>query len=186
MGVTRKKPDPLSAPLPVPVRDGHLLGPTNKKAAKTAPIQEPKPATLVDRMSLLSEAIQEAAGLEDVAALVMVQEDEAFPQEALTLYAAIDKAHTTLTAALKMLDERLKARRTSPGGFEAGPLKVQFNATSKVTPKWKEEAVETAGLLANAQGVPFVVDLYVDRIKKKYPASESISVSVVNAGLTEA
>lgn len=185
MGVARKK---ILTPLPVLKPDSHHLGPHNKTAAKTAPKPKPEgePATLVDRMTLLSEAIQEAAGLEDVAALVMVQEDEAFPQEALTLYSAIDKAHTTLTAALKMLDERLKARRTASGGFEDGPLKVQYNASSKVSPKWKEEAVEVAGLLANAKGVPFVEDLYVDRVKKKYPASESISVSVVNAGLTEA
>lgn len=80
-------------------------------------------------------------------------------------------------------DEAAIAHHEQQGTFEPGEIAINFNQTSKRSPKWKDEACEQAQLLAHEQGNKlFRMEEFVKSASAKYPAKDSTSVQIKRTG----
>lgn len=153
MGIAKKKPSTKSTP---PVR-----------------------VSLCENLPVLQEALTRLPALDDLAAVHAL--DVAMPQDILALYAAVEDAQHRLGQMQEVLKAKLLAHRKGTGGFEPGAYMALFPSSSKVSPKWKDEAITLATEVSNLKGVPFVESRFLDAVKVKYPLSESISLQVVSS-----
>jgi hypothetical protein len=90
--------------------------------------------------------------------------------------AQVAKTFETMKEAIKEHAAGWKDKITE--AYEPGALALHVTTTSKVSPRWKEEAIDVARRLAEAQGTPWNEAAYVQKIGAKTIPSVSISISV--------
>jgi hypothetical protein len=90
--------------------------------------------------------------------------------------AQVAKVFETMQKAIKEHAAGWKDKITE--AYQPGALVLHVTQTSKVSPKWKEEAIEVARRLSEAQGTPWNEAAYVQQVGAKTTPSVSVSISV--------
>jgi hypothetical protein len=106
-------------------------------------------------------------------------------QNLLRVYHANLIAAAQIVKAMDGLSEKMFAIRDNKGVIENGPLRPVFNETERRTPKWKEEAIKQATILADVRGIRFNPDAYVEEIQKVTKSTTIKSFKVLADGLTD-
>jgi len=152
---------------------------TKKKATRVRVAEDTQVKNLESVDTICVDAEEVATGLRD--ALIGVSQKLKMPQTLLQKMQRVQAAKKIIDGVLKTAGMQLLAHSVEEGGegFEDGALRVVHTNGGKRSPKWKDEAIRQAELVAKAKGRKFNADVFVDGIVGKTPVSDSPKVTLV-------
>lgn len=152
---------------------------TKTKSPAKKPVKKPvkKAATPTAIAGDLNPTVTKVT--EALAPLLTGLESGPFPQELLSLYKAMEAHKARIEGVMKRIETEAKAHKGRKGVFQDGRFEATFPVTSRVSPKWKDEAMRLAEELAAEKDEAFLAEAVENDIKSKYPATTSTGFKVV-------
>jgi hypothetical protein len=106
---------------------------------------------------------------------------DVFPQGVLEVGVLLERAAKMVKDAEGIFDDSAKLHKTTGGHFEIGRVAITFPETTKVSPKWKDEACIAGRALCEAKGTSYDEEVFVKSVQSKYPATTSVSVKLTKS-----
>ena len=110
-----------------------------------------------------------------------IKPDVVFPQGLLRAGFLLKKLEDLVAKAKKRFNAAALAHHMAGGDFQPGKVAVTFNPTTRVNPRWKDEAFRFGEALAGERGETWSRERFEETVKGRDDAKTSTSVKLVES-----